>query len=222
MTVSHALVSSVLLSGVVFAATTVPLTLFGSQPVTVKLEEKPVFSGRLEELATPYLSFATAVSLGVGAATFGLLCWQTSARKLSRAEEQIAALKQQVQEKEALLEYLKFSDSRLQTAGLDSFLGDDAVSYQMMPQIQPIHQEHKANSFVPVGLRQQPELRVNSHPVEAQSPSHHPYNLDDATQVQALLVHLKQIMGQIENLQGSQSQSAAQKHLMNNSGTIVP
>jgi hypothetical protein len=122
MNLSHRLLSSALLAGAVFSAALLPLATLGSKPVTIQLEEKPIFVGQLRELAAPYIALATGLSLGVGAVSFSLLSWQQTARKAADREAEIAALRQRLTEQEALVERLKFSDTKLQTSGLEQFL----------------------------------------------------------------------------------------------------
>jgi hypothetical protein len=122
MNLSHRLLSSALLAGAVFSITALPLTTLGAKSVTVQLEETPVFVGQLRELASPYLALATGISLGVGAVSLSLSSWRQAAHKLDRSEAEIAALKQQLSEKDALVERLRFSDTRLQSSGLEHFL----------------------------------------------------------------------------------------------------
>jgi hypothetical protein len=111
MNLSHRLLSSALLAGAVFSAALLPLATLGSKPVTIQLEEKPIFVGQLRELAAPYIALATGLSLGVGAVSFSLLSWQQTARKAADREAEIAALRQRLTEQEAL-----------QTSGLEQFL----------------------------------------------------------------------------------------------------
>jgi type II secretory pathway pseudopilin PulG len=207
MTLAHGLLSSVLLSGVVFAASTLPLGLFGSEPVTLKIGERPTFSGRLEELATPYLAFTTILSLGIGVAATSLLGWQSSSQKLSRSEEQLAALKQQIQEKEALLEHLKFSDQKLQATGLDFFLESEPTHNQPMSasQVPPTNGgDRRLSYFSGVHLQPQANSRgLNSRVSEPSSSDLSSRNLEDEPQVEALLDNLKQVMTQIEKLKTS-------------------
>ncbi len=127
MNFSRCVLSSTVLAGAVFAVATLPLAMMGSQPVTIQLEREPVFVGQVKELAAPYLGFATAISLGVGVASLATAGWRHSARKYSQAEEQMSALKQQIQEQEMLLENLQFSTSRLSGSGLDFFLQDETA-----------------------------------------------------------------------------------------------
>ncbi len=209
MTVSHGLLSSALLAGIVFAATTLPLTALGSQPITLKVEEKPIFSGRLEELSTPYLTLTTALSLGVGVAAFGLLGWQSSSRKLNHVEEKISMLQQQLQEKEALLEHFKFSEKKLQAMGLNFFLESDGqpTTLNTLQTQAALQQDWQSIHYAVAGLNQQisSHATANSNGTElpSSSLSHNSYNLKDAAQVEALLANLKQVMSQIEKLQAS-------------------
>jgi hypothetical protein len=125
MSFSRCLLSSALLAGVVFCGSTFPLAALGSKPITIQLGEQQIFVGRIKEFAGPYLGFATAISIGVGAVSLATSGWQQSSRKLGKVEEQMSTLKQQLQEKESLLEDLKFSESRLNASGLKFFLQED-------------------------------------------------------------------------------------------------
>lgn len=122
MNLSHRLLSSALLAGAVFSITALPLTMLGEKPVTVQLEERPVFVGQLRELARPYLALATGISLGVGAVSLAVSSWRSAADKLERSEAALATLRQQLDEKNALVEQLRFSETRLQLSGLEQFL----------------------------------------------------------------------------------------------------
>jgi len=153
MTFSRCLLSSALLAGVVFCGSTFPLAALGSKPITIQLGEQQIFVGRIKEFAGPYLGFATAISIGVGAVSLATSGWQQSSRKLGKVEEQMSTLKQQLQEKEALLEDLKFSESRLSASGLKFFLEDKAqddsstpaealeTRYQVTATVQPSTQQ---------------------------------------------------------------------------------
>ncbi|HEY9639546.1 MAG TPA: hypothetical protein V6C57_03640, partial [Coleofasciculaceae cyanobacterium] len=171
--------------------------------------------GRLEDMANPYLGFTTIFSLGVGAATFSLLGWQSSSRKLNQAEEKIAALKQQLQEKEALLEHLKFSETRLQAAGLNLFLEPETVMSQSAPmpslKVQPAQAERQPHTFPNTSNNHQTESQialVANQKLPMQSFVQDAHNLHDTTQIEGLLAHLKQVMSQIEKLQTSQTHKA--------------
>lgn len=122
MNLSHRILSSTLLAGAVLSATLLPLVTLGSKPIIIQLEEKPVFVGPLRELAAPYVALATGLSLGVGAVSLSLLSWQQAARKIARREAEVAALQQQLTEKAAFVEQLRFSSAKLQSSGLEQFL----------------------------------------------------------------------------------------------------
>lgn len=122
MNLSHRLLSSALLAGAVFSLTALPLTTLGSKSATIQLEGRPVFVGQLRELAGPYLALATGISLGVGAVSLAVSSWRQATDKLERQDAEIAGLKQQLNEKMALVERLRFSDTRLHSSGLEQFL----------------------------------------------------------------------------------------------------
>jgi hypothetical protein len=122
MSFSKHLLSSVFLAGAVFVAATLPLATFGSKPVAIQLESKPVFTGQFKELAAPYLGLVLAMSIGAGATNLAVMRWHQSARKLGMVNSQMSALKQQLIEQEALIEHLRFSPTRLQATGLEQFL----------------------------------------------------------------------------------------------------
>ncbi|NEQ24238.1 MAG: hypothetical protein F6K28_34985, partial [Microcoleus sp. SIO2G3] len=125
MSLSRCLLSSAALAGAIFCGATLPRAAFGSKPVTIQLEEKPVFVGQIEEFAVPYVGLAAVVSITAGAASLATAGWRLSSRKLNQAEAQMSTLKQQLSEQEALIEDIKFSQPRLNSAGLEFFLQED-------------------------------------------------------------------------------------------------
>ena len=122
----------VVLSATVFAALSLPLALLGSKPVTIQLQEEPVFQGQLRDVAMPYLGFASALSLGAGLASVALTGWRQSTRKSSQVEEKLSDLEQNLKEKEAQLEALKLSESRLEASGLRAFLDEEVPLEQLL------------------------------------------------------------------------------------------
>ncbi|NET10389.1 MAG: hypothetical protein F6K09_31825 [Merismopedia sp. SIO2A8] len=122
------LMSSTVLAGVVFCAATVPLATFNSKTVTVQVNEEPILMGQVQELAPPYLGIATLFSLGAGIVSLSTLGWRQSSQRLESVTEKATVLEQKIQEQSYLIESLKFSDRRLAAAGLDQFLGDEAVA----------------------------------------------------------------------------------------------
>lgn len=125
-TLQRCLLPAAILSGVIFSTATLPLAVLGSEPVTIQVKNEPVFSGQLKDLATPYLGLATAISLGVGVTSLAVMSWRQSSRKSAQVEEQVSQLQQHLKTKEAQIEELKFSTTRLEAAGLDFFLQDDS------------------------------------------------------------------------------------------------
>ena len=120
----------VVLSAAVFSVLTLPLAVFGSQPVTIQLQEEPVFSGQLRDVATPYLGLASALSLGTGIASVAVTGWRQSSRKSSQVEAELEGLAKHLKEKEELLEALKHSESRLEASGLSAFLDEEVTLQQ--------------------------------------------------------------------------------------------
>lgn len=176
MSLSRCLLSSAVLAGTVFCGTTLPLAAFGSKPVTIQLEEKPVFVGQVEEFAVPYIGLAAAISLAAGVASLATAGWRQSSRKLTQAEAQMSALKQQLSEKEAFIEDIKFSQQRLSTSGLEFFLQEDEAQLPQSTIAASVNaaQSHSTDAeYVVVGAAQ-PSAAMNSalltHTAEAQSP----------------------------------------------------
>lgn len=129
-----------LLSGAVFSSLTLPLVLFGSEPVTIQLKEEPIFYGKLKDIAAPYVGVAAVLSLGAGAASVAISGWQQSSRKSGQVEAQLSHLQQELKQKEVQLEEMLLSDSRLETAGLKFFLEEEANPGQPAPVPVPIQQ----------------------------------------------------------------------------------
>jgi hypothetical protein len=121
-----------LLSAAVFATLTLPLAVFGSKPVTIQLQQEPVFQGQLRDVATPYLGLATVLSLGAGFANVAVTGWRMSTRKSSQVEAKLSDLEQNLKEKEAQLETLKLSKSRLEAAGLNAFVDEEVPLEQLL------------------------------------------------------------------------------------------
>ncbi|NJO42151.1 MAG: hypothetical protein HC769_25575 [Cyanobacteria bacterium CRU_2_1] len=221
MSFSRCLLSSALLAGVAFSVLTLPLAVMGSKPVTVYMEEKPVFAGQFKDLSEPYLSAATALSLGVGAVSLALSGWRVSSRKLELTEQKMSTLKQQLQEKEALLESLKFSETRLATSGLEGFLEGGMPVYDRLPA--PSASKVNSTNYaiintppeaVTTAINPQTKIQAAAAMPSAQafmgyarsssvdqSPSETDQEPKETAQYHELLSNLKQVMTQIEKLQ---------------------
>src|SRR4028118_1176018 len=140
----------VVISAAVFGTLTLPLALLGKQPVTIQLQQEPVFQGQLRDVATPYLGLASIISLGAGFASVAFTGWRRSTHKSSQVEAQLSDLAKHLQEKELQLEALKLSESRLVATGLNAFVDEDM----------PLEQALKtANAQVssPSGITGQPD-----------------------------------------------------------------
>lgn len=210
MTTSRSLVFSVFLSGLFFSTATLLLSTIGSRPVTIQIEEKPIFTGRVQDLAAPYLTVMTGLSLGVGVTAFALLGWQETSRRLNQATEQVSALKQRLQQQEGMVESLKFSEAKLQATGLNFFL--DAVPTANASQATSLNHA-PVSSALPA---------AHTSPVESTSSSHHPIHHNHAqtvglphphlsqvsqntSQIEELMSSMQQIMSQIEQLKVAQT-----------------
>lgn len=139
----------VLLSAAVFATLSVPLALFGKQPVTIQLQEEPVFSGQLRDISSPYLGMAAVLSLGAGFATVAVAGWRRSTSKSSLVEAQLLDLSKNIQQKERELEALKLSDSQLENFKLKASVDDVPIE---VSNIVPVSQD---NSFEPLIITSQ-------------------------------------------------------------------
>lgn len=122
--------SSVCVSSALFAATTVPLAMFRSQPVEVQLQNRPVFESELSDLTGPYLGIAGTFSLALGAGILGISGWRSAARKSEADEAKSSELERNLLAYQAELERIKFSDARLKAQDLDAFLEPQAEPAQ--------------------------------------------------------------------------------------------
>ncbi|AKG22357.1 hypothetical protein [Calothrix sp. 336/3] len=109
-------------SATVFSLMTLPLAIVGDQEINVRFQEEPFFSGKLRDVATPYVILSTALSLGAGVCATAICGWRNSSRKSSQVQEHLSSLEKELQEKEQLLKELMLSESRLQISGLNHFL----------------------------------------------------------------------------------------------------
>jgi hypothetical protein len=146
------------LSAAVFGVLTLPLTVLGSKPVTIQLQEEPVFHGQLRDVAAPYLGLASVISLGVGVASVAVTGWRQATRKSSQVQAQLSGLAQNLQEKEAQLEALKLSESKLAASGLSAFVDEE------VPLEQALKTPEATQSANPVVE----PLVITTQPIEAQ------------------------------------------------------
>jgi hypothetical protein len=113
-----------LLSASIFCTLTLPLAFIGSKPIEIQLQKEPIFAGQLKDIATPYLSLATAISLGACMASVAVTGWRQSVHQKNQIKQQLSDLQLLLKAKEAQLDELKLDELRLKAAGLDCFLED--------------------------------------------------------------------------------------------------
>jgi hypothetical protein len=123
---------SLVIAGTVFTCLTAPLAVFGSEKLVIKLQEEPVFYGKLRDVAAPYLGFATALSLGAALGTVSFNGWRLSARKSVEIEAELLRLQEYVKEAEKQLEEMKISEAQLNISGLSYFLEDEVTGVQQV------------------------------------------------------------------------------------------
>lgn len=121
-------VTPAIISAAVFGVLALPLAMLGQKPLTIQLQDEPVFHGQLRDVAMPYLGLATVLSLAAGTASVAVTGWRDSSRKSAEAEAQLSDLAQNLKQKEELLESLKLSNTRLEASGLNSFLDEELES----------------------------------------------------------------------------------------------
>lgn len=129
-TLKKFVIPPVLLSAAIFSALTLPLAWLGSKPVVIELQEEPVFSGKLRDVAAPYLGLVSVLSLGAGVASVAATGWRQSHCKSAQFEEQLSDLQQHLKEKEELLEELRLSKSQVEAIGLNAFLDNEVSESQ--------------------------------------------------------------------------------------------
>lgn len=222
------LLPAIVLSSTVFSSLTLPLVVLGSQPLDIRIQQEPVFSGQLKDVAAPYLGFAAALSIGAGVASVAVTGWRQSSRKSAQVEEQLSSLKEHLQVKETQLEELKLSEVRLAATGLSEFLDNktaQAVTAASVNPAQPVvitsatpsvsEVAAVAPSSVPVKADVPRPVSVKAaisalHPAQAflsfaqagavtEEVEQHAAH----AQVDELQTQLKQIMAQLEVLQGA-------------------
>lgn len=118
---------SILLSGAVFSALTLPLAVMGSEDVLIQLKDEPFFYGKVKDIAAPYLGLATAISMGVAVSSVAVTGWRQSSRKSAQVEQQLFQTQENLHEKEVQLEQIKVSQPNLEASGLAGFI-DEPIS----------------------------------------------------------------------------------------------
>ena len=224
------LLPAALLSSTVFATLTLPLAVLGSKPVDIRMQNEPVFNGQLRDVAAPYLGFAAALSIGTGVASIAVTGWRRSMQKSAEVEEQLSSLREDLETKESQLEALKLSEMQLAASGLNSFLQGEAPSVESMavvdatPVVAIASPIPETPAIAPVPVAAEPivaepvvsqridvKAAVSAlHPAQAflsfaqaGVAVEEPVADVASTQVDELQNQLKQMMAQIEMLQGA-------------------
>lgn len=171
------LVAPVAISAAVFATLTLPLNLFGSKPVTVQVQEEPLFFGELKEFAPQYLGVAGFLSAGVGLTSIAMMGWQQSNRKSAVVEQKLARLSQTLEEKQKLLDNIRSSQSQLDASGLQNWLDKQATQLTNTPVSQDTLTPSSSNAIeqdtpelaevsLQAALEEQTPSTVNAAPVD--------------------------------------------------------
>ncbi|MEH1911403.1 MAG: hypothetical protein V7L05_03215 [Nostoc sp.] len=109
----------------VFSLMSLPLATLGDKQIAIKFQEEPIFSGKLRDIAIPYVIFATALSIGSGISALAFCGWRNSSSKSAKIRQELSNLEQHLEQKEALLKEWQVSEPRLQISGLNAFLDDE-------------------------------------------------------------------------------------------------
>lgn len=171
------ILTPVALSAAVFATLTLPLNLFGSKPVTVQVQEEPLFFGELKDLAPHYLGVAGLLSAGVGLTSLAMMGWQQSNRKSAVVEQKLAQLTQTLDEKQKLLDNIRSSQSQLDASGLQNWLDKQATELTSTTVNQDTQTPAPVNAMeqdtpeieevsLQTALEQQVSSKANSAPVD--------------------------------------------------------
>ena len=136
------IVTPLVISASVFGALSLPLALFGKQPVTIQLQGEPVFYGQMRDVASPYLGLTSAISLGAGVASIAITGWRSSSRKSSQVQAKLSDLSQHLKAKEAQLEALQLSEAKLEASGLQAF-ANETVQLEQAIETESVSQKAK-------------------------------------------------------------------------------
>jgi TolA-binding protein len=225
--------SSVLIAGATFSVLTLPLLVVGSRPITIQLNDEPLFVGKLKDIAAPYIGLATALGVSAGIVNFSLAGWKNSTSKSQKVVEKLSGLEQQLKEKEAQLEEVLVSESRLQAVGLDAFLDPPTLDHFSRSGVIPMvvqspvlnnqiadlpSENGRQNHQFPHSQNGARVLSVAAHPVASSSAADTtassllrqlqgqdvvPFSSPTVSQIQQLQEQLQQIVSQVEQLQNS-------------------
>ncbi|HEY9880930.1 MAG TPA: hypothetical protein V6D29_20900 [Leptolyngbyaceae cyanobacterium] len=159
--IQRSLISAACVAGTIFAASTVPLAMFRSEVVAIELQNRPLFSAELRDLAGPYLGITGVLSASIGIGIMGFSGWRQAARKSSVAESQLSDLQRNLQTQQLALEELKFSEVKLRAQNLDAFLEPTLSDTQSVAPRAPL--APVASTQAATGAVMQPSQNVSFH-----------------------------------------------------------
>ncbi|HBE16902.1 MAG TPA: hypothetical protein DEG17_22170 [Cyanobacteria bacterium UBA11149] len=176
------ILTPLMVSATVFSALTLPLAVFGDEPVTIQVQKESLLQGKIRDIATPYLGLAGAISLSTGIATVALTGWRQSSRKSQQTQDQLSELEQHLKKKQELLEAIKMSEAGLEASGLKIFL-----EAEIQPEISEMVEGESQGQPVPeqvvyksVDLPVVQPLIIRNHPIESQPISFHQLTVQGA------------------------------------------
>jgi len=111
-----------LIGSATFLVLVSPLFVVRSLPIQISVENEPLVSGEVKDVAAPYLGVATLLSVAASGGFVAFRGWQKSARQVARQSQQISVLEQEIQTKETELFELQSTERKLMAEGLDGFL----------------------------------------------------------------------------------------------------
>lgn len=214
-------VPAALAAGGVFSAFAVPLTLYGSQPLTIQLKEERVFEGQLRDVASPYLAIAGILSLGTSLSMCAAFGWKRATQDAKFAEAQLLAVEQQLKQKESQLQDTLMSGAYLTDSGLRFFLDED-VPLNSAPVVAKLAKSNHSQLAAVTPTRSTPSPTAQLHtttplhaaqaflgfsrPAAATQPtpvSHSSVEADTIAKMQTLQSQLQQVMTEIAMIQST-------------------
>ena len=119
---AKAFIKSACAAGIIFTASAFPLAFSKTKVVSIELQNQPIFSSEMRDLAAPYLALSGSFSVAIGFGLFGMFGWQAANRKLSKVASESSNVARDLAIHQAELERIKFSEARLQGQNLTAFL----------------------------------------------------------------------------------------------------
>lgn len=151
---------AVCIASALFSAAAVPFAMHKSEVVKLQVQDQPVLSAELRDLATPYLVGAGLVSAAIGTGFMGIAGWRKAASLKQQSEAEVASLQQEMLLHKAELEALKYSQPRLRSQNLDAFLEPDTnpslPGRVSQSQVMPMHRVNGYANPAASSLEDQP------------------------------------------------------------------